>query len=221
MNYIYDISLNFTRNKLYEFYEWKEEDNPELILKIPVFKIDVDSFTNIKYDDINVSKDFINSIENKTELYSPNCIGIIRYACVFSCDKGVVAVEFDSDGNSYMKSNISIEEENEIIEISDSFKYTLLDYKVKNKNKKNIIFKTRKELETEKYLLKKIDIMMENKEFLKLKYIFYEIYDEKNDDTNTIYNKLINVIKNSNYKFDKLYEIINLLDNKKIMSNNS
>ena len=39
MNYIYDITLNLNK-KLYEFYEWKEEDNPEFILKIPVYKVE-------------------------------------------------------------------------------------------------------------------------------------------------------------------------------------
>lgn len=37
MNYIYDITLNFNKNNLYEFYEWRDEDVPEFILKIPVF----------------------------------------------------------------------------------------------------------------------------------------------------------------------------------------
>ena len=36
MNYIYDITLNLNKNKLYEFYEWKEDDEPEIILKIPI-----------------------------------------------------------------------------------------------------------------------------------------------------------------------------------------
>ena len=40
MNYIYDITLNLNKNNLYEFYEWREDDVPEFILKIPIYKID-------------------------------------------------------------------------------------------------------------------------------------------------------------------------------------
>ena len=49
MNYIYDITLNFNKNNLYEFYEWKEEDDAEFILKIPMFKVSTEDIVNIKY----------------------------------------------------------------------------------------------------------------------------------------------------------------------------
>lgn len=221
MNYIYDITLNLNKNNLYEFYEWKEEDNPEYILKIPMFKVDEETFLNFKYNDIVIDKKTLDNIENKTETYSPNCIGIIRYACIFISAESALAIEFDSDGNNYMKSNISIDEENEIIDSSKNIKYTLIDYKVRKKIKKDNIFITRKEMETEKYLIKKINIMKDNNELSKLKYIFYEIYNEKIDDIDKIYNKLINVSKNNDYKFIKLNEIIHMIDNRKIMSNNS
>ena len=48
MNYIYDITLNFNKNNLYEFYEWKEEDDAEFILKIPMFKVSTEENVNIK-----------------------------------------------------------------------------------------------------------------------------------------------------------------------------
>ena len=35
MEYIYDIVLNFN-DCYYEFYEWKEDDDAEFILKIPI-----------------------------------------------------------------------------------------------------------------------------------------------------------------------------------------
>lgn len=221
MNYIYDITLNLNKNNLYEFYEWRDEDNPEFILKIPMFKVDEETFLNLKYNDIIIDKKTLDSIQNKTEAYSPSCISIIRYACIFVCKDNVLAIEFDSDGNNYMKSNVSIDEENEILEVSKNVKYTIIDYKVRKQLKKDKKFITRKEAQTEQYLLKKINIMMDNKEISKLKYIFYEIYNEKIDDIDKIYNKLINVAKNDDHKFIKLNEILNMIDNKKIMSNNS
>ena len=182
MNYIYDITLNLNKNSLYDFYEWKEEDSIEFILKIPIFKIDNETFINIKYNDIIIDKKILELIENKTETYSPNCIGIIRYACVFMNEESAFAIEFDSDGNNYMKSLLSIDEENEIIDESKNIKYSLIDYKIRKKLKRENNFITRKEIEIRKKLIKKVETMKENNELSKLKYIFYEIYNEKIDD---------------------------------------
>lgn len=221
MNYIYDITLNFNRNDIYEFYEWREEDNPEFILKIPLYKVDNDAFYDFKNNDVTVNKKFLELLEDKTEVYTPNTISVIRYACVFICDLCAIAIEFDSDGNSYMKSNISVDEEIEILESGANIKYSIVDYKVKNKVKVKNRFITRNEIEMKDYLLKKLENMVNNDENSKLKYIFYELYNEKLDDIDKIYNKLLNVIKNSDNKFYKLQEIFFLIDNKKIMSNNS
>lgn len=221
MNYIYDITLNFNRNDLYEFYEWRDDDNPEFILKIPMYKIDENAFYEIKNSDITLNKKVLEQICEKTEVYSPNSIGIIRYACLFMCKEDIIAVEFDSEGNSYMKSNLSLDEENEIIETSKNIKYSLVEYKVKNKKKYQNKYITRKENEIEKNLINRLENIKKNNEFLKMKYIFFELYNEKIDDIEKIYNKLINVIKNDSNKIGKLCEILNLTENKKIMSNNS
>lgn len=210
MNYIYDITLNLSKNNLYEFYEWREVDEPEFILKIPVYKIDKEAFIDFKKNDIIINKKFLESIEDKTESYSPNSIGIIRYASVFINEESAIAIEFDSDGNSYMKSNLSIDEEVEIIEATKQIKYTLIDYKIKQKNKVNNKYLTRYEQELSNSMLKKIEMIKKNNQISKLKYIFYELYNEKIDDTEKIYSKLVNVIKNDTEKVSKLNEILML-----------
>ena len=63
--------------------------------------------------------------------------------------------------------------------------------------------------------------MNKNNENSKLKYIFYEIYNEKSDDIEKVYSKLINITKNNDNKFIKLKNLIGLIEKKKIMSNNS
>ena len=220
MNYIYDISLNLNKNNLYEFYEWNESDNIEFILKIPFFKIDDESFDDIRNNDIIIDKKILNSIEDKTESYLPNGINIIRYACIFVNTKSAFAIEFDSEGNNYMKSNISIDEESEIVDIASNIKYTLVDYKIKNKYKINLNFSTRKEKTEEKYLLKKLEKIKNNNEESKLKYIFYEIFNEKTDNIDKIYSKLINIVKTNDKKREILNNILKIMDNKKIVSNN-
>lgn len=221
MNYIYDVTLNLSKNNLYEFYEWKEEDDPEFILKIPIFRVDKETFIDLKYNNVIISKDFLLKIFDKTEVYTPNSINLIRYAALFSCDESVVGIEFDSDGNNYMKSNISVEEETEIIECSKLLKFTIMDYKVKSKNNIKEKLSTRKELEEKNFALKKLNDIYQNNEEIKLKYMFYELYNEKLEDIEKIHIKLINIIKNNDEKASKLNEILKLMDNKKIMSNNS
>jgi hypothetical protein len=221
MNYIYDITLNLSKNNLYEFYEWREEDIPEFILKIPVFRVDLETFKDLKYNNISISKEFLLKILEKTEVYTPNSIEIIRYGALFSCDESVLAIEFDSEGNNYMKSNLSIEEEMEVIESVKLIKFTILDYKVKNKNNIKDKLSTRKEIEETEFVLKKLENIYKNKENMKLKYIFYELYNEKIDDIDKIYIKLINIIKNNDNKLSKLNEILKLMNNNEIMSNNS
>jgi len=221
MNYIYDITLNFNRNNLYEFYEWKEEDSPEFKLKIPVFKVDNNTFLDIKNNDIVIGKQLLELVENKTEVYTPNAISIIRYSCIFVTGTNAFAIEFDSDGNNYMKSNISIDEEDEIIEFGKEIKYTILDYKIKQKIKNNKTFSTRNEKELKKYMTNRLQAMMKSNEKSKLKYIFYEVYDDQIDDMDKIYNKLIGVINSDNKKFKKLNDILSLMENKKIMSKKS
>lgn len=221
MNYIYDITLNLNKNNLYEFYEWREEDIPEFILKIPVFKVDMDTFYDLKNNSIIINKELLMSIFDKTEVYSEDSISLIRYACVFAYDEGAVAIEFDSDGNSYMKSNLSIDDELEVLEIISKMKYSIIDYKIKEKKNPNLKFYTRMEYEDEKYMFDKINNMHNNKEIIKLKYIFFELYNERLDNEEKIYSKLINIIKNNDSKVKKLKEIISLMENKKIMTNNS
>ena len=220
MNYIYDVTLNLNK-KLYEFYEWKEEDNPEFILKIPVYKVDLETFLDMKYNDVIISKKILDEIEDKTESYSPNSIDIIRYACVFVCDESTIAIEFDSSGNNYMKSSILLDEENEILDMINNIKYKVFDYKVKKTFKKAKRLLTRNEENLQKNMIKKIDNIYKNKEYSKLKYIFFEIYNEKTDDINKVYDKLMNVLLNADEKTKKLNNILNLIEYRKIMSNNS
>lgn len=221
MNYIYDITLNLNKNNLYEFYEWREDDVPEFILKIPIYKIDKNAFFDIRNNNIIVDKDFLITIFDKTEVYTEDAISLIRYAALFSDGNNVIGIEFDSSGNSYMKSNLSIDDESEVLEIIKDIKYTLLDYKVKNINNLQIKLLTRKEKEEEEYLLNRVNSMYKDNETEKLKYIFYELYNEKLDNLEKVYSKLINAVKNNESKVKRLLEIISLMENKKIVTNNS
>ena len=67
MIYIYDLILNWSDKRRYEFFEWEDDDEIEYVKKIPVFKIN--DFDNVLNYTIRVEKDFLSKIYNKSEAY--------------------------------------------------------------------------------------------------------------------------------------------------------
>lgn len=201
MNYIYDITLNFNK-ELYNFYEWDEEDNVEYYLKVPIFKVEKDVIKDFIMDKIIVDKNFLFKIFNKNDKYKKTNKN--KYVAVFTTIDKAVAISFNEKGESVYKSYLSIEEENDLLEYSKLLKYTLIDYKIKEKKKNSNIYLTRHEKNLKIDLLKKIEKLYKNKDIYKLKYIFYEIYNERPINDEKIYYKLINLIKNNS---DKLLKI--------------
>lgn len=216
MNYIYDITLNLKKD-YYDFYEWREDDHPEFILKIPIFKIDDDAFLDIKNNNCMIDSSILSMIKNQTEVYSPSSVKIKKYACLLSCDEEVIGIEIDESGNIIKKSSLSIDEEDDILDMVSLIKCVVLKYKVSNKTKIFNIFKTRNEKEIIKRLEKRLNNLMIQKEYEFLKYIFYEVYNEKCNDINKIYIKILNIIKNCDYKTKKISEIFDL-NSKEIMN---
>lgn len=220
MNYIYDITLNFNSN-LYDFYEWNVKDNIDFILKIPIFKIDKETFENIKYNVVTVSNDFLLKIKNKTETYSPNILKIIKYSAIFVTDEECVAIKFDDNGTNYMKSVLSLDEEEDVFELSKSYKFTIIDYKVNEIKACINNFCTRNENSISSYLEIAINNIYKKNDYEKLKYIYYEMFDSKSEDINKIYFSLLNIINSKNNKMYILKDLLNILNSKKIMNKNS
>lgn len=46
MKFVYDILLNLNETRVYDFYEWSEKDSIEFFKRIPIFKIDNESYKN-------------------------------------------------------------------------------------------------------------------------------------------------------------------------------
>jgi hypothetical protein len=66
MKYIYDIILNFNE-RLYEFYEWKDNDDVEYIKRIPIFKVSNDVFSDLKSNKVLVTNEFIERVINEVD----------------------------------------------------------------------------------------------------------------------------------------------------------
>ena len=211
MIYTYDILLNWTKDaKLLDFYEWDLEDDLEHIKKMPIVRVSDTLMQDLLISKVTIDKAFLPKIKSKTESYFHNEIDTIDYAVIVTTTKKALALELDSEGNVTYKSNLLLDEEEEVLEIGEELLVMDIDYKVKNRNT-NITYLTRKEEKEKKFLLKEIKKIKLNKEESKLNYLYKEFFTDNvesfNDKMNII-EKEIN--KEYNNFHHKLYNLLKL-----------
>lgn len=205
MNYIYDILLNFDTN-LYDFYDWNTTDDITHIRKVPVFKINNKTYRDIKYNKIKVEQNFVTKIKKRCEIFEDR--QIIDEVSLFSNGKEAIAIKFENGINKY-KSLLLLDEEEEIIEACERMDYSFINYEVIEKNR-GFLFETKKEYEKKIYLNEEINKLVLQKEEDKLKYIFFECFNKKEEDLFKIVEELkknINDEKISN-TLESLFKLI-------------
>ncbi len=207
MNYIYDVLLNFN-NEYYEFYDWNNDDKLTHIRKIPIFKVTDEVLKNIIFHEVIISEDLVKRIKNKTEVFSKNYIDILEYACLLCNDKKVVAIKCNDKGRVIGKSDLLIDEHNEIIAVLDRYEDYALEYKVINSNEV-INFRTRKEIKMQRFILKEIDKQPTSK----LEYLLYECNNETCENRDAIIRKIKSNL-NSEY-ITQIYDFFKMAANQK------
>lgn len=208
MNYYYDVILNWCENGAYSFYEWNETDYLELIKKIPIFKVKHKIFMDIMLNNISVDENFLELIKDKT-LVSGREIKKLLYVCMFTDGKNVIALEFNQEGLSINRSNLTLDDELNVLEAAYILKEYSLEYiNVSKIDKREVL---RQEDEATKLIYLEINNLYKNKDYAKLKYLYYEYKKEKIDDIDIIYNNIISDLKdNFSKNILKLYYIIKL-----------
>ncbi len=210
MNFIYDILVNFNNN-LYDFYEWNVSDNVSHIRKMPLFKVKTEVLEKIKDYSVKIDIDFLRKIENRTEKFTSRDIEKVEYAALFSDCNDVIAVKFTRDGINKYLSKLLVDEQEEVIEVCNRCSETNIELEIIKLREKNN-FKTRMQVEKMNYLLKSLKLLEKNRENEKLKYLYFECFDEKQDSVNIILDKLKKAIDNEKvektmYDFFKLISI--------------
>lgn len=202
MNFIYDIVLNFNKD-FYNFFEWNKNDNIINVKKIPIFLIDNDTFTSMKYDNVIVSKDFIDLIKDKTYTYTRSKLGI---SCLISNNKEVIAVLFNDNGNLIKRSSLMLDEEEEVLdEIENDSLYKINIIKRRKVNIENV---NRNIKEKKDFLIKYIN---EEKNDINLKYLYYDYFEKDENNIKIIKNDLIKEIKNNwNKKLNNFYDTVKI-----------
>jgi len=209
MNFFYDIILNWSEDNAYLFYEWCDTDPLELTKKIPLVKIKHKAFLDIASNKIRVDGEFLNLIKDKTIISGRSIVNDVKYACLFTDNKNVRAIEFNQEGESVSFSNLLIDDELNVLEVAYDIKETPFNYEIISKNLSSKVL--RQELDAKKLINLEINSLYDNKDFAKLRYLYYEYKKETLDNIEEIYNNIKDSIDNNfNEDILKLYYIIKL-----------
>lgn len=199
MIYIYDILINLRQmDEGLEFYEWKEDDLIEHIKKVPLFKVSKtlieDLFTNKLQLDITI----LPKIRNKAICYFNGETKQIPYLVLLSDGRKCFAIELDNKGNTLYKSSLLLDEEEEVLEMTEELVEMPIGYK-KTKIKNNKEQLTRFEKDNQKFLLRELEKIKDNKE--EINYLYEEYFDNNltsiEDKFNTLKDNVY--IGSSNY----------------------
>ena len=207
MNYVFDVCLNFNK-ELYNFYEWNNEDEVLYFLKIPVFKVEDELINDFIINDIKVDNLFLKKIFNKSQIYFKKSNKLNNYSCIITTNKKCIGLNFDNNGFVIGRSNLSLEEENEVTEFSKFIKYSLINYKVIKRNNNKEKYLTRKEKEDIKIIKEYLNNLEKNKKIEELKYLYYEVFNNYESDYRKIKTKLDNILSLNDKKRKNFFEII-------------
>ena len=199
MNYIYDIILNFNDN-LIDFYDWNNNDNIVDVKRIPIVCVNSKTYCDLITSSFKLDDNFINKIKNKCEIYMGRKSNRVT-AFLLTDMNNITAFKIT---NKIEYSSLQVNDELDILE--DLFiKPIYLKYKVKKKNK--VELKTRNQLKNELYIKEELDKMFIENNYEKLKYIYYECFNKKENRIDYIKKDLFNIETNSD-TMRRLYNVL-------------
>ena len=131
MYYYYDILLNFGNdNELYSFYEWEKDDALEFIKKIPLFRVSTETILDHLQYQIKYEKDIVELIKNKAVIKSSN--STLENLMVISDNKNALALELDENGKVISRSNLLLNDEENLLEMLVAMNETNFNYYCRN-----------------------------------------------------------------------------------------
>lgn len=194
MTFVYDVVLNFSdRNLFYESYEWDKNDIIVTIRKGPLFKISKKTMYDFINFNLKVSKDFLKTIFNKCLLLKKDK-NKTNYLAFFSTGDKCIGVSFDDKGYIIYRSALLFDEEIEINKIASKLEVYDIKYVIYKKINNKIL--TREDIKKSYLLLNEIKKIYNTDEKEILKYIYYEIFNEKENNYKIIYEKIVTYILN-------------------------
>lgn len=211
MNYIYDILLNFQK-EFYEFYEWNNSDEIVHIRKIPFFRVSSRDLKTIKNSTVKFDKDFCEKIYNKTEKFKKVKVSFLNYVFLLSDGKQVMAVKLGKSGVVSYKSSLLLDEEEEIAEMAFDLKLYDLKYSVIETN--SVCFLTRNEKNNLRVASNKLSLLYNQKEDDKLRFLYLECFDEKEEDINKVFQRLQLELEHNQKNTFKIIDFFKIISQK-------
>ena len=210
MKNIYDILVNFKKIP-YEFYEWNKEDDVKHVKKMPSIKVSDSTLYDIFYNDAVVSKNFLDQIKDKTEIFFGRTVKKVKYACVIYNDDVALSILLNDNGEIMGKSKLLFDEEEDVLKEDVPVKE--IDYNIIKKSKK-ISGLTRREAKIVLLLSKYLDKIYENKKNDEIKYMYFECFNKVEEDNEKAYKNLKNEVLKANLNvIETLKTLIKVLKN--------
>lgn len=209
MNYIYDVLVNFQK-EVKEFYEWDKMDYILHLRKVPILKVKTEFLKKLFYDKIKVETPLLEIIQNKTEFFN-NKKSNYKFIGIFTDSYTSIAIHFNEQGEIFGRSLLQMEEDMEVIDISERLKQLEFSYTLLEEGNYNP-FVTKNELRKENYIHDMFHTLEIDKNFEKLKYIYYDCFTEICEDKKIMLKRFHKELQEKNQKVEeKLYDFFNLL----------
>jgi len=209
MSYVYDILLNFNSSKrFFDFFEWEEDDNILNIKKIPIFKVSRNMLYDLFNYKIKFSNEFLKKIEDCSSIYKQSKKNY-KYLALFTDGDKVIGVSLNNNGITEYKSSLLIDEEEDISLSMEKLDVEEINYKKLEKENREL-FITRKEEEEKEFLIKEINNLYKNNNIEKLKYLYIEFFNKKEDNIDSVYKALLSSLKDMDDRHEKLYNLLKM-----------
>lgn len=210
MKNIYDILVNFKKIP-YEFYEWNKEDDVKHVKKMPSIKVSDSALYDIFYNEVKISKNFLDQIKDKTEIFFGRTVKKVKYACVIYNDDVALSILLNDNGEIIGKSKLLFDEEEDVLKEDIPLKE--IDYNIIKKSKK-ISGLTRREAKIVLLLSKYLDKIHESKKNDEIKYMYFECFNKVEEDNEKAYKNLKNEVLKANLNvIETLKTLIKVLKN--------
>lgn len=210
MKNIYDILVNFKKIP-YEFYDWNKEDDVKHVKKMPSIKVSDSALYDIFYNEVKISKNFLDQIKDKTEIFFGRTVKKVKYACVIYNDDVALSILLNDNGEIIGKSKLLFDEEEDVLK--DDVPSKEIDYEVIKKPKK-INGLTRREAKIVLLLSKYLDKIHESKKNDEIKYMYFECFNKVEEDNEKAYENLKNEVLKANLNvIETLKTLIKVLKN--------
>lgn len=204
MNYYYDLNLDFLKDN-FVFYEVDSSDTFKNVKKIPLIQVDTKTLKDLILNQVKVSMDFLNIIENKTLTNDE----VIPYAVILADKNNAVAFNFNNEGINIEMSPLPIQDELNILEVIYTIKEQKIDYEKITKRKR--VLNLRKEERIKEKINTEIKKLYMEKKEAKLQFLYLEWFDTFEDNIELIYQKMQEKLRNEiTSREEKILKIIEM-----------